>query len=134
MSCVKEKEQVTKFYQIIWNEHNKDAIPEVLHESFQFRGSLGSEKSGHAGFIEYLDMVHAALDDYQCEIKEMVSEHSKVFAKMQFSGIHKGEFMGVEATGRRLSWQGAALFHFKNGKVSSLWVVGDLDSLRSQLR
>ena len=92
------------------------------------------EKQGHAGFIEYLDMVHAALADYRCEIKELVSEESRVFAKMQFSGLHQGEFMGFNPTGRRLVWDGAALFHFRSGKVISLWVLGDLESLRRQLR
>ena len=129
-----EKQQVRKFYEVVWNEHNKDAVPEVLHESFRFRGSLGLEKQGHAGFIEYLDMVHAALADYRCEIKEWVSEESRVFAKMQFSGLHQGEFMGFNPTGRRLVWDGAALFHFQDGKVVSLWVLGDLESLRGQLR
>ena len=129
-----EKQQVRKFYEVIWNKHNKNAVPEVLHDSFKFRGSLGSEKQGHAEFIEYLDMLHAALADYQCEIKELVSEETKVFAKMQFSGIHQGEFMGSNPTGRRLIWDGAALFHFQNGKVVSLWVLGDLESLRAQLQ
>ena len=129
-----EKQQVRKFYEVIWNKHNKNAVPEVLHDSFKFRGSLGLEKQGHAEFIEYLDMLHAALADYQCEIKELVSEETKVFAKMQFSGIHQGEFMGSNPTGRRLIWDGAALFHFQNGKVVSLWVLGDLESLRAQLQ
>ena len=129
-----EEQQVRKFYEVIWNEHNKGAVPEVLHESFRFKGSLGLEKQGHAGFIEYLDMVHAALADYRCEIKELVSEESRVFAKMQFSGLHQGEFMGFNPTGRRLVWDGAALFHFQDGKVVSLWVLGDLESLRGQLR
>jgi len=129
-----EKEQVRKFYEVIWNKHDKEAVPEILHESFKFRGSLGFEKQGHAGFIEYLDMVHAALGDYKCEIKELVSEQSKVFAKMQFSGTHQGEFMGVNPTGRRLAWDGAALFYFNKGKAVSLWVLGDLESLRAQLQ
>lgn len=132
MSC--QKEQVQKFYEVIWNKHDKEAVPEVLHESFKFRGSLGQEKEGHAGFIEYLDMVHMALADYRCEIQELVSEGSKVFAKMQFSGKHQGMFMGVNPTGRRLVWEGAALFHFIDGKAISLWVLGDLESLRKQLR
>ena len=129
-----EKQQVRKFYEEIWNKHNKDAVPEILHDAFKFRGSLGSEKRGHAGFIEYLDMVHAALADYRCEIKELVSEESKVFAKMKFSGVHQGEFMGFKPTGRSLVWDGAALFHFQNGKVVSLWVLGDLEALRAQLQ
>ncbi len=129
-----EKKQVHKFYEVIWNKHNKEAVPEVLHESFEFRGLLGSKKYGHAGFIEYLDMVHSALGEYKCEIKELISEQSKVFAKMRFSGIHQGEFMGFEPTGRRLVWDGAALFYFNNGKAVSLWVLGDLESLRTQLQ
>jgi steroid delta-isomerase-like uncharacterized protein len=129
-----EEEQVRKFYEVIWNKHDKKAVPEVLHDSFRFRGSLGNEKQGHAGFIEYLDMVHDALENYKCEIKEIVSEDSKVFAKMQFSGRHKGEFMGINPTGRLVAWDGAALFHFEEGKIVSLWVLGDLESLRAQLQ
>lgn len=129
-----EKRQVRKFYEVIWNKHNKDAVPEVLHESFTFRGSLGLEKRGHGGFIEYLDSLHSALAHYHCEIKDLISEDSKAFARMEFSGVHRGKFMGFEPTGRKLTWDGAALFHFQNDKVVSLWVLGDLESLRRQLR
>jgi predicted ester cyclase len=39
-------------------------------------------------------MVQKALGDYRCVIEELVAEKSKVFAKMTFTGIHRGEFMG----------------------------------------
>ena len=61
------KEQVHKFYEVLWDAHDKDAIPSVLHENFTFRGSLGQEKRGHAGFSEYVDMVHKDLGDYKCK-------------------------------------------------------------------
>lgn len=128
-----EVEQVQQFYEVIWNRRDKSEIPSVLHESFSFRGSLGDEKHGHDGFSEYLDMVHEALKDYKCTIKEIVSEPSKAFAKMEFSGIHKGRLMGVLGTGKFISWSGAALFHFKEGKISALWVLGDLKSLETQM-
>ena len=128
-----EEKQVRRFYETIWNKHDKSAIHEILHESFVFRGSLGLEKNGYEKFIEYLDMIHGALQDYSCVIKEMVSEQSKVFAKMQFTGIHRGTLLGFKPTGKRVSWDGAALFHFNEGKVSSLWVLGDIKSLETQL-
>ena len=127
------EQQVKKFYEVIWNEHDKSAIPSVLHESFQFRGSLGAEKQGHDGFAEYLDMVHAMLKDYKCIIKETISEESKLFAKMQFTGLHQGPLLGFKATGKRVTWDGAALFHLKEGKIYSLWVLGDLKDLENQL-
>lgn len=68
------KEQVKKFYKVLWDAHDKDQIPSVLHEDFTFRGSLGREKRGHGGFAEYVDMVHQALGEYRCVIEELVSE------------------------------------------------------------
>ncbi len=52
---------------------------------------------------------------------------------MKFTGIHKGEFMGYTSTGKRVTWSGAALFIFAEGKVTDLWVLGDLKSLENQL-
>ena len=52
---------------------------------------------------------------------------------MKFSGIHAGTLMGIDETGRHVSWDGAALFYFTNGKISSLWVLGDMKALEEQL-
>lgn len=127
------KEQVKKFYSVLWDAHDKDQIPSVLHEDFTFRGSLGQEKRGHDGFADYVDMVHAALGEYRCVIEELVAESDKVFAKMRFTGIHKGEFLGYAPTQKRLSWHGCALFTFRGDKVADVWVLGDLKSLEKQL-
>ncbi len=114
------RQQVETFYHVIWNQHDKSAIPDVLSENFEFRGSLGLLKQGHTGFSEYLDMVHQALGNYRCDIEELLCDENRVFAKMLFSGIHRNEFMGYPATGREVSWQGAALFHFSDGLVAKL--------------
>jgi predicted ester cyclase len=128
------KQQVRKFYEVIWNAHDKDAMPSVLHEDFTFRGSLGLKKRGHGGFAEYVDMIHKALGDYRCIIEELVSEGDKVFAKMTFTGIHQDEFMGYLPTQKRVSWNGCALFTFKGDRAADVWVLGDLKNLEEQLK
>jgi len=128
-----EKDQVIIFYERIWNQNDRSAIAEILNPDFTFRGSLGLAKSGHQGFIEYVEMIHDALGNYQCIIEELVTEPSKVFAKMTFKGIHQGTFMGYAATGKEVRWSGAALFTFENGKISDLWVLGDIKALEHQL-
>ena len=130
----KHERQVRKFYDVIWNQHDKTEVPNVLHEGFRFRGSLGQEKLGHRGFIEYVDMVHQALANYECVIEDLVCEPGKVFTKMRFSGIHQGEFLGYAPTQKTVSWAGCALFTFEGDKVSDLWVLGDLKSLEHQLK
>ncbi|PKB64233.1 MAG: hypothetical protein BZY80_03430 [SAR202 cluster bacterium Io17-Chloro-G2] len=128
------KEQVRRFYEKLWNAHDKDAMPSVLHENFTFRGSLGQEKRGRAGFAEYVDMVHKALGDYRCIIEELVSEGEKVFAKMTFTGIHQDELMGYSPTKHQVSWNGCALFSFNGERIADVWVLGDLKDLEEQLK
>ena len=125
--------QVRLFYAEIWDKKNFDEIPRVLHEDVSFRGSLGQVKHGHDGFKDYVNAVHAGLSDYTCTIDDLVVQPGKVFARMTFAGIHSADFMGYPATGKRVSWAGAALFSFSGDKVSDIWVLGDLKSLEAQL-
>ena len=121
------------FYEEIWNRGNQAKIPELLHESFTFRGSLGQTKRGRDAFAGYVEFVRDALAEYRCGIQEMVCEGNKVFAKVLFSGVHQKEFLGYPATFRRVEWIGAALFRVDGNKFSDVWVLGDLDALREQL-
>lgn len=125
---------VASFYEDIWNRGDLGAIPALLQEGFTFRGSLGTERRGHAGFAEYVGMVRGALSGYRCDVLDLVSDGRRAFARMRFSGEHTGTFLGVAPTGRRVEWVGAALFTAgEDGRVADLWVLGDVDGLRRQL-
>lgn len=127
------RKTVDRFYEDIWNNYDKSAISAVLHEDFIFRGSLGQEKKGHEGFSAYVDFVHKALDSYKCVIEETICEGEKLFARMTFSGFHRGEFFGYKPTNKKLTWAGAAIFTFNSGKIKELWVLGDVYGLVEQL-
>ena len=88
---------VRAFYAEIWNSGNLDAVPRILSEEVVFRGSLGDERRGHAGFAAYVQMVRNALDDYRCEILDLVSEEPRAFTRMRFAGIHAGTMTEAEA-------------------------------------
>lgn len=124
---------IESFYENIWNRHDESFIPLLLSETFSFRGSLGQVKQGRAEFASYVDFVHMALGNYQCDILDLVGESHKTFARMLFSGIHKGDFFGYRPTLMRVEWAGAALFTFDQEKITDLWVLGDVHSLLAQL-
>ena len=124
---------VRAFYEDIWNRYDKSVIPVLLDSGFSFRGSFGQLHHGHAGFAEYVDFVHTALGNYRCDIQEIIAEGSKAFARMLFSGIHRGEFLNYSPTFKRVEWAGAAVFSFGGGKITDLWVLGDLHGLMQQL-
>jgi predicted ester cyclase len=123
-----------RFYDEIWNLPDLSVIPEVLGPDLTFRGSLGPELRGHDAFADYVRSVTAALGSYRCDIVDLVTDgETAAAARMTFSGIHRGEFLGHPPTGRRVSWAGAAFFHADGGLVRDLWVLGDLQGLSTQL-
>ena len=83
----------------------------------------------HDGFASYLDHVHEVLDEFRCDILDLVIDDPRAFARMRFSGIHRSEVFGYQPTGKRVEWAGAALFIFKGGRVADLWVLGDVHGL-----
>jgi steroid delta-isomerase-like uncharacterized protein len=124
---------VGRFYNEVWNQADEHAAREILHRDFVFRGSLGPERRGPDGFIDYLRSVHAALAGFTCTIEELIETPERVAAKMLFRGTHRGPFFGVEATGREIVWNGAAFFKINDGLIAALWVLGDIDAVRRQL-
>lgn len=124
---------VRRFYEEVWNRADEDVARVILHPDLVFRGSLGPERHGVDGFIDYMRSVHAALAEYRCVIDDLVATDIRAAARMTFTGIHRGEFFGVPATGRRITWVGSAFFTIAAGRIERLWVLGDIDRVRSQL-
>lgn len=124
---------VERFYEEIWNRQDPLAIDRLCDEDLVFRGSLGEERRGRRGFAEYVSIVTSALDDYRCDILDLVVENDRAFARMRFSGVQRGELLGFAPTHRRVEWAGAALFRVEEGTIRELWVLGDLNGLRAQL-
>jgi steroid delta-isomerase-like uncharacterized protein len=127
------KHLVERFYKDIWDRQDFAAADEILAPDFRFRGSLGSETAGIPAFLDYVRSVHAALADYRCTIDQLINEGDAAVARMTFAGIHRGPLFGVPATGRTVSWAGAAFFREHQQRIVSLWVLGDIDDLKRQL-
>jgi predicted ester cyclase len=130
-------ELVERFYHVVWNNADESEARKILDDDFRFRASLGLERRGPDGFIAYMRSVHAALEHFTCHIEELLPAVERVAARMRFSGRHRGRFFGIEPTGREIRWSGAAFFKTvikaDSGKITELWVLGDVDAIRRQL-
>jgi hypothetical protein len=128
-----QKELVRKFYKDMWDHADLTLIPDIFHTDFTFRGSLGPVLIGHAQFADYVRWVTGSLEHYTSDIIMLVEEDNRVSGKLRFHGIHRKPMFGRAATGRHVWWFGAPIFTFRDGKVSDLWVLGDIHGLLGQL-
>lgn len=124
---------VSSFYGRVWNAGERAALDELVTDDFRFQGSLGAAVIGRDAFWGMVSFVRGALSDYHCTIVDCVSEGDKAFARMRFAGTHGGPFRGHAATGRRVEWQGAALFEFAGERIGALWVLSDTAALDAAL-
>jgi steroid delta-isomerase-like uncharacterized protein len=124
---------VRVFYDELWNAWNDARVEEVLDESFQFRGSLGQSTVGRDQWRSYRDSVRTASADFHNEVVTLLAGDDQVAARLRYTGTHTGPLLGIPATGRRFSYDGAAFFRAARGRLGSAWVLGDLDGLRRQL-
>lgn len=126
-------ELVQVFYDRFWNLVELSIADEIFHPEVVFRGSVGVGANGREAVCDYVRMVTTALSDYRCDVETLVVDGSRAAARVRFSGVHRGEFLGHAPTGRRVEWIGAAFFIEQDGALRDIWVLGDLTSLRSQL-
>jgi predicted ester cyclase len=126
-------ELVERFYNVVWNKADEAEARKILHADFRFRASLGPELRGPGGFIAYMRTLRAALDNFTCTIEDLIATSDRAAARLSFSGVHRGKFFGVEATGREIRWNGAAFFRIGGGAITELWVLGDVDAVKRQV-
>ena len=131
--AITNRDLIRQFYEELWDRWDKAVARQILTEDFLFHGSLGADRRGIDGFLDYVDRVRTALGDYKSDVGEMVEQADSIAVRMTFSGNHQGEFFGVPATGRRISWRGAAFFTFREGRICALWFLGDIDGVKAQL-
>jgi steroid delta-isomerase-like uncharacterized protein len=123
---------VRNYVEEIYIRHNLDKIPELVSEAYV----------NHAGFItvegvdglrEFAAMLAEAVPDWHQVIEDQVVEGDKEVHRYVISGTHKGEFMGIPATGKEVVLTGMTLARVADGKIAEEWTQVDMLGLMQQL-
>jgi len=128
-----EAKQLLERYYAMWNEKDFSKADGLLDPDVRFRGSLGIEANGLEGFKDYADMLTEAFPALYHAVEITVVENERAAVYVTYTGKHEGEVFGYKPTGNRISYNGASFFHFRNGKIASVNVLGDLNALHAQL-
>jgi steroid delta-isomerase-like uncharacterized protein len=126
------KELVNAYYKM-WNEKDFDKADKLLDPDVRFRGSLDITANGIDGFKEYAQMLTEAFPNLYHAVEMMVSENNMVAAYVTYTGTHEGKIFNYEATHNRICYSGASFIQIRNGKISNVNILGDLNSLYKQL-
>ena len=89
---------------------------------------------GREGYTKFVSMLATSfLDLTPIAAGDLFSDGDRVVARWSSSGIHRAEFMGIPATGRRVTLKGIDLFRLDEGKIAALWQEIDIMSILQQI-
>ncbi|WP_338896505.1 ester cyclase [Streptomyces sp. TG1A-60] len=72
--------------------------------------------------------------DFTFTVEDQIAEGDRVCTRWSWNGTHKDEFLGIAATGRKVSMTGTTIFRFTpDGKIVEGWWQLDRLGLMSQL-
>ena len=81
----------------------------------------------------FFEMFYAAFPDLRAEIHDQVAEDDKVVTRKTFHATHKGEFLGIPASGRPINVQVIDILRIVDGKVTDHWSTMDMMRLMQQM-
>lgn len=128
-----DNKQLISEYYSMWNSRDFSKAEKLLDPDVRFRGSLDIVANGIDGFKEYAAMLLEAFPNLYHAVEIVIVEGNLGSAYVTYSGTHAGKLLKFEPTLKRISYTGASFFHFKNGKIASINVLGDLNSLYKQI-
>jgi steroid delta-isomerase-like uncharacterized protein len=116
-----------------WNTHDLGAAKEVLaHEYVRHDANL-PDVVGSEAQLEFLAGIFSAFPELHFQTEQLIAENDLVVARLIVQGTHRGEFMGVAATGRQVKFQAVDIYRLGGNKIVEQWVIMDALGLLQQL-
>jgi predicted ester cyclase len=115
------------------HEGNLDVIDELVAEDVVTHGFFGMDASDREGYKAFFANFGAALGDQEFVIEDLVAEDDLLVVHFSISAVHRGEILGIEPTGRELSWTGTAIDRYEDGRIVEAWLYPDYLSILDQL-
>lgn len=116
---------VTKFIDRVLNADEIEATSEYFWEDMVEQAPFPGQGPGVEGLKDVLRMIRAGFPDIHWTIEEQIEEGDKVVTRFTWTGTHDGPFMGVPASGRKVSVWGVVIDRFDGHKVRETRIIMD---------
>ncbi len=122
-----------RFVEEVINQGNIEAIDELIDPGVVDHAVPAGFPTGREGAKQFFAMMRSAFPDLHLTIEDMIAEGDKVVMRSTWSGTHQGEFMGIPATGRRVTVSAIDISRVADGRIVEHWEQSDALGLMQQL-
>lgn len=124
---------IQRLYDLI-NAGDIDGFGRQLADDFVEHEEIPGIPPTKEGVLLYFQAMLAAFPDMRMDVKDLIVSGNKAVARVQVSGTHEGDFMGIPATGNSVSVNLIDITYFgDDGLAREHWGVVDQFSMMQQL-
>ena len=91
------------------NQGRLERADDLVLDNFAELDPLSGQAQGREGLKEVIRQLRTAFPDIHSIVDEMLAEDEKVVTRFTWSGTHYSAFLGVPATGRRITVKGMVI-------------------------
>jgi len=136
MEQTETKKQTSLAISVIdaWNTKDKKVIFGLYTDDF-VREDLGTNKKYDLeGLSQILDLYWNAFPDMVFELEDEIrGEYGKTVLIWKVTGTHKGPFMNIPATNKRIVFYGISIIHLEGEKIKKVSYSWDEASMLRQM-
>jgi steroid delta-isomerase-like uncharacterized protein len=125
---------VRRLYGEVWNARRTEVVNEIISLSHALHGTITEGSAiGPEAYKATVTRFLTGFPDLRFSIDDMFGEDEKLVVSWNISGTHKGEFMGIPATNKKVSADGITIHHIVNGKIMDSYASLDVLGMIRQL-
>jgi len=131
MPKTENAELVKRVFAEWWTNANLQAVDAMLADGFVCHGAEGVDSK--ASLKELIVEFRRAFPDLVETADILLADGDRVACRFVAQGTHKGEFMGIQPTGKAISFTGIDVYRIVDNKIIEMWYAEDLYGLLQQL-
>lgn len=135
MTVEENKAVVRRYFEEFIGKGKLAVADEVLGSDVDHvaHGAPPGTPLGPEGAKKRLPLFRKAFPDFRITIEDLVAEGDKVATRLTFRGTHKGEFQGIPATNRPVTFSWFLIDRIADGKIVERLGLFDRMGLMQQL-
>lgn len=126
---------VRRWFDEVWNQGRLETISELMAADAVGIGQGGPDVviRGPQPFRAFVEKLRGAFPDIQVTIEDAFAAGDKVAARWSATMTHKGNHLGLAASGKRIRITGISMVRIANGKIVEGWDNWDQLSMMQEI-
>jgi steroid delta-isomerase-like uncharacterized protein len=125
MTTEANKALLRRYKTDILNTRDIEALNQVAAPGYLDHAAFRGQAPGLEGLKQRAATLFRALDP-QWTIHDAIAEGDLVVLRWSLTGTHRGEFLGIPATGKTFVLRGIDMYRVQDGKIAEHWNVADM--------